>query len=189
MKKYWMTLFWALLSFIGVKAQNYKVDENKNVVFTRLIEDLPLSRNDIYQSAKHYITNSYKETKYKINIDSEENCIISGEGLFNNFHEDAYFPYSYFLNAPFTLRVDAKDGRARLSIVLTNYTGTRTNQNKKELVEDLISAFPPVNENEDSHRKLYTKAFTKLMAKVEKTLTELEEKLKNTQAVVVDDEW
>ena len=135
------------------------------------------------------LDNEFKDTKYKIVINSKENGVVAGEGEYLQFHEDNFFPYSYFLNAPFTLRVDTKDGRAKLSIILSYYTGKRSNINESIDIHDQVSAFQPVNEDESEHRKLYTKAFQKLYEKISKTLNEVETVLKSTRSSLPETDW
>lgn len=88
-----------------------------------------------------------------------------------------------------SIRVDAKDGRARLSVTLSYYTGKRSNMNETVDIHDRISDFQPVNMSEDEHRKLYTKAFPILIDKVEKTLDEVVALLAATKVTVVDPDW
>lgn len=104
MKKYCL-VFLVLLFVKAVSAQikgtDYVVNDNKDVIVTRIIEGLPLQKTEIYTVARRYMEEAYKETKYKIVMDSHESGIITGEGTFDNFHEANYFPYSYFLSAEF----------------------------------------------------------------------------------------
>lgn len=172
-----------------VKGQDYKVDQNGNVVIAKVVEGLALQRQDIYNTALKYLENAYKDTKYKIVINSPENGVVAGEGEYLQFHEDFIFPSSYFLNAPFTLRADAKDGRARISIILSYYTGKRSNINVSEDINDLISEFQPVNDNQTKRRNLYNEAFPVLYQKVQKTLKEVEDALQAANLSVADTDW
>lgn len=172
-----------------IKGQDYIIDKNGNVVVVKVLEGLSLQRNEIYAAALKYLENAYKETKYKIVINSPENGIVAGEGEYLQFHEDRIFPSSYFLNAPMMLRVDAKDGRARISVILSYYTGKRSNINESEDIHDRISEFQPVNENQEERRKLYNEAFPVLIQKAQKTIKEVEEVLKSTYSSVPDSDW
>ncbi|MBQ6652425.1 MAG: DUF4468 domain-containing protein [Prevotella sp.] len=162
--------------------KEYTIDKNNNIVVSAILESLPLNKHEIFTAARQYLTEAYKETKYKIVANNPENGTVAGEGMYSDFHEANYFPYAYFLNAPFILRVDAKDGRARLTITLTKYTGKRVNKNETIEINDRISDFPPINTREDDHKKLYTKAFSLLLSRSKDTLAELEKILKSTQS-------
>ena len=184
-----IAILFSLVAIAQIKGQNYTVDKSGNVVVYKIVEGLALQRDDIYLAALKYLENAYKDTKYKIVINSKENGVVAGEGEYLQFHEDNFFPYSYFLNAPFTLRVDTKDGRAKLSIILSYYTGKRSNINESIDIHDQVSAFQPVNEDESEHRKLYTKAFQKLYEKISKTLNEVETVLKSTRSSLPETDW
>ena len=184
-----IAILFSLVAIAQIKGQDYTVDKSGNVVVAKIVECLALQRDDIYLAALKYLENAYKDTKYKIVINSKENGVVAGEGEYLQFHEDNFFPYSYFLNAPFTLRVDTKDGRAKLSIILSYYTGKRSNINESIDIHDQVSAFQPVNEDESEHRKLYTKAFQKLYEKISKTLNEVETVLKSTRSSLPETDW
>ena len=184
-----IAILFSLVAIAQIKGQDYTVDKSGNVVVYKIVEGLALQRDDIYLAALKYLENAYKDTKYKIVINSKENGVVAGEGEYLQFHEDNFFPYSYFLNAPFTLRVDTKDGRAKLSITLSYYTGKRSNINESIDIHDQVSAFQPVNEDESEHRKLYTKAFQKLYEKISKTLNEVETVLKSTRSSLPETDW
>lgn len=182
-------IFLNLPTFAQIKGQDYTVDKNGDIMITKILEGLTIQRNEIFSVALNYIENAYKDTKYKIVINSPENGVVAGEGEYLQFHEDRIFPSSYFLNAPITLRVDAKDGKAKISIILSYYTGKRSNINASEDIHDRISEFQPVNENQTERRKLYNAAFPVLFQKVQKTLNEVEEVLKSTRSSVPDTDW
>lgn len=184
-----IAILFSLVAIAQIKGQDYTVDKSGNVVVYKIVEGLALQRDDIYLAELKYLENAYKDTKYKIVINSKENGVVAGEGEYLQFHEDNFFPYSYFLNAPFTLRVDTKDGRAKLSIILSYYTGKRSNINESIDIHDQVSAFQPVNEDESEHRKLYTKAFQKLYEKISKTLNEVETVLKSTRSSLPETDW
>ena len=184
-----IAILFSLVAIAQIKGQDYTVDKSGNVVVSKIVEGLALQRDDIYLAALKYLENAYKDTKYKIVINSKENGVVAGEGEYLQFHEDNFFPDSYFLNAPFTLRVDTKDGRAKLSIILSYYTGKRSNINESIDIHDQVSAFQPVNEDESEHRKLYTKAFQKLYEKISKTLNEVETVLKSTRSSLPETDW
>lgn len=184
-----IAILFSLVSIAQIKGQDYTVDKSGDVVVSKIVEGLALQRDEIYSAALKYLENAYKDTKYKIVINSKENGVVAGEGEYLQFHEDNFFPYSYFLNAPFTLRVDTKDGRAKLSIILSYYTGKRSNINESIDIHDRVSSFQPVNDDESEHRKLYTKAFQKLYEKILKTLNEVETVLKSTRSSLPETDW
>jgi hypothetical protein len=162
---------------------------NGDVIIAKIVEGLALQKHEIYLAALKYLEEAYRDTKYKIVINAPENGVVAGDGEYLQFHEDNYFPYSYFLNAPFTLRVDAKDGRARISVILSYYTGKRSNINETTDIHDRISEFQPIKEDEMERRKLYNKAFPALFKKAQKTLKEMEDALKSTRSSAPETDW
>jgi hypothetical protein len=193
MRRVFITLiavsFLNLSALAQIKGQDYVVDKNGDIMITKIVEGLTIQRNEIFSVALNYMEYAYKDTKYKIVINSPENGVVAGEGEYLQFHEDRIFPSSYFLNAPITLRVDAKDGRARISVILSYYTGKRSNINESEDIHDRISELQPVNESQTERRKLYNAAFPVLFQKAQKTLKEVEEVLKSTRSSVPDTDW
>ena len=105
------------------------------------------------------------------------------------FHEDNFFPYSYFLDAPVILRNHRKDARARIMITFSYYTGKRSNINETIDIHDRISNFSPVNEAESEHRKLYGKAFPILLQKASKTIGEVDAALRSTLSSAPSADW
>lgn len=190
-----MSMCLAFSAMAEDKNKEYVIDSEGNIVFSRIIEDIPMSKAKLYEAAYKYISTAYRDTKYKIVKNSAEDGTVAGEGEYIHFHEANYYPSSYFLNAPIILRADAKDGRVRLSAIVSHYTGTRTNINKREEIHDRISECPPiakVDKSEklyDRRKKLYEKAFVVLSEKVKKTLKEFEESLKASRSAAADDNW
>lgn len=177
------------------KKQEYVIDDEGNIVFTRIIENIPMSKAELYEAAYNYINTAYRDTKYKITKNSAEVGTVVGEGEYLHFHEANYYPSSYFLNAPIILRADTKDGRVRLSVTVSYYTGTRTNVNKREEIHDRISECPPISKMDkkeklyDRRKKVYEKAFVVLSEKVQKTLGEIEDAIKAARSAAADDNW
>ncbi len=193
MKRVFITLivisFLNLSALAQIKGQDYVVEKNGDIMISQIVDGLAIQKNEILSVALKYMEDAYKDTKYKIVINSLENGVVAGEGEYLQFHEDRIFPSSYFLNAPITLRVDAKDGRARISVILSYYTGKRTNINTSEDIRDRISEYQPVNESQTERRKLYNAAFPVLFQKAQKTLKEVEEVLKSTRSSIPDTDW
>lgn len=193
MKRVFITLivisFLNLSALAQIKGQDYVVEKNGDIMISQIVDGLAIQKNEILSVALKYMEDAYKDTKYKIVINSLENGVVAGEGEYLQFHEDRIFPSSYFLNAPITLRVDAKDGRARISVILSYYTGKRININTSEDIRDRISEYQPVNESQTERRKLYNAAFPVLFQKAQKTLKEVEEVLKSTRSSIPDTDW
>lgn len=184
-----ITLILSLNCRAEVNSSDYSVDNDGNIVVSEIVEGINAKKADIYAMAKKYIANAYKETKYKIITDNEESGIIIGSGSYLNFHSQYIIPSTYYLCADFNLRVDAKDGRARISLYVKEYSGQRQNINVTEELSDPIINYPPIKESATERDKLYTKAFPVLIERLKATLEEVEQSISKAVSVSADDNW
>ncbi|MDE6651285.1 MAG: DUF4468 domain-containing protein [Paramuribaculum sp.] len=169
-------------------ADNYTVDNRGNVIFDKTIENLPLSKDEIYKAAADYIENAYKDTRYNIVENNSEAGNITGEGELINFHEQGGLVKSVLYSLKFYLRVDAKDGRARVRLIARTYSLKTLSDVKSSASEDvIISDCEPIGKVKNKGHK---KAFEILSAFAEKTINNVSEALKSaTPAVSADDDW
>lgn len=170
-----------------VSNSEYTKDDDGNIIVSKIIEGINANAGDIYATARKYIENAYKETKYKIVQDDAERGIVMGQGRYLNFCTMNVFPSTYYLCADFYLRVDAKDNRARISLYAKEYTGQRQNINVTEEIADKIVDFPPINTSKAEKERLYSTAFPMLIQHMKDTLAEVEEALGKTISVSNDD--
>lgn len=170
-----------------VSSSEYTKDSDGNIVISKIVEGINANAADIYATARKYIVNAYKETKYKIVQDDVERGIVMGQGRYLNFCTMNVFPSTYYLCADFYLRVDAKDNRARISLYAKEYSGQRQNINVTEEIADKIVDFPPVNKSTTKKERLYSTAFPLLIQHMKETLAEVEEALGKTVSVSNDD--
>ena len=170
-----------------VSSSDYTIDGDDNIVVSEIIEGINANAADIYAAAYDYISNAYKETKYKIIQDNAERGVIVGQGHYLNFCTMSVFPSAYYLCADFLLRVDAKDNRARISLYVREYGGQRQNINVTEELADKIVDFPPVNKSSNERERLYTTAFPMLIERMKATLDDVKEALGKTVSISNDD--
>ena len=124
---------------------------------------------------------SYKALNTYIEIETldDEKYLVIGKGAFNNFESYAAFPNQYTFNCEHHIRIDAKQGRARLCFNMTDYDIIKINGNKNERNLVKVKDVSPVNTNADTSRKMYNKAFL-LMAKLAiTTLYDIKDMLKS----------
>lgn len=110
------------------------IDENNDLVFVKIIDNLNMSKDDIYKRAFSYFVYKYKDAKSVIQQQDKEAGIIIGKGYFGDFHcsVEKYkmmgvdlITYDYY-NANHLLRIDIKDNRARLILTISNYEVRRS---------------------------------------------------------------
>lgn len=176
-----------ILSAQIVRANTYTIDPKGNVVFTKTIEGLSLDQEQVYNAALKYLQEAYKDTNYKISISNKEKGIVVGEGSFLAFHQSSNLVKTYTFNIDFWVRVDAKDGRARVQFIAKQYKVTSLSDIGDEKVENVnISEVAPFADHDHSRR--YYKAYDDLKPMVDKTLNAVSEAIKSTPALMLEDE-
>lgn len=169
-------------------SHNYKKLDNGSIVVDTIVENLSLAANDIYLVAKNYIENAYKDTKYKIVTDDRDKCSVAGQGSLENFFDYQLGFNQYFLNMEFTLRIDAKEGRTRVALLVDKYSGKCINGNSTKDVDDRISDFMPVNQNNMNKKIMYTKAFPELMRRLHRIMRDAVGDIKSKCGTAVGNE-
>lgn len=156
----------------------WKVDAN-GVTFVITVDSLPLSSSEIIAYSKEYLEEAYRPSKYEIESMNIEKAVVIGEGQFNNFDTYAAFPNQYTFNCHLHLRVDAKEGRARISFSITEYEVLRTNGNIAERTNVKVKDVSPANPDADNSRKMYNKVFLSLAKLAMETMYDLRDNLKS----------
>lgn len=179
-----------LSQIAGAAEQNYTVDNKGNVVFSVIHENLPVGKEQIHEAALKYLQEAYKDTRYEITYNDREKGIVVGNGIFSAFYESSNLISTKTFNVNFFVRVDAKDGRARIQFIAKQYKVTSLSDVKSNENEDVnIALVAPVADN-NTNKKNYTKAFENLKKLVAKTLDNVSEAIKAAQAPIVDgEEW
>lgn len=167
----------------------YKVNDGGDVVFTVMLEDLPLKATDIHKAATQYLSEAYKEARYEITECNDEKYIVVGKGKFNNFYQHNGLTSSELFSTTFHVRIDAKDSRARLQFIVSNYDVMNLNDLGNKKSESLvISKCSPINKALDN--KSHRKAFEALANKADQVLSAIGIGLrKATPAVEEDSDW
>lgn len=166
---------------------DYKVDDEGNIVVSKVVEGINAGKADIYAAALKYIKNAYKVTKYQITTENEKVGTIIGKGNLLNYYSKTIFPSTYYISSDIFLRIDAKEGRVRISVYAQEYGGQRQNANITEELHVRISDAPPVGDKVIEESSLYVKAFPLLLEQMEKILAEVEETLSKMVSVAVED--
>lgn len=164
----------------------WKVDGN-GVSFVITVDSLPLSSSEILSYAREYLEEAYQFSKYEIENLNAEKAFVIGKGEFNNFETYAAFPNQYTFNCEHHLRVDAKDGRARICFMVTEYDLLRINGNKEERNKVKVKDVSPANPDADTSRKMYNKAFLAMAKLAVSTLYDIREMLKSKVTSEVED--
>lgn len=95
----------------------WEVDESNNILFQRVIEIRGISKEALYKRVEKFFIYNYAGGKDAIQLSDKDQGTIIGKGFWSRFYEVGLFNYS----AGHILRVDVKDGKARLSLTVQNY--------------------------------------------------------------------
>lgn len=184
-----LTLFLAIavLGMARAADRDYSIDDDGNIVIYKIIDGIKATKADIYATARKYITNAYKTTKYQIANEDEEVGTIIGKGTLLNYCSMTLFPSTYYITSDFYLRIDAKEGRARISVYALEYGGQRVNINVTEELHVRISDVPPVGNKAEADSRLYNKAFPLLLEQMKGVLAEVEETLSKAVSISSSD--
>src|SRR5690606_35894815 len=98
----------------------WQLDDNDNVTVVKIIEAPELKKDEIFNRALNYFTYNYVSGKSVIQTKDKENGLIVGKGIYDNVHIGVSLITTY-VDAWHILRVDVKDGRARVIVSLTEY--------------------------------------------------------------------
>ena len=69
-----------------IEGLTIKIDENNDLVFTKTVQDIKLSKDDIYNRALGFYIRTYKDAKSVLQQQDKEAGIIVGKGLFSDFY-------------------------------------------------------------------------------------------------------
>lgn len=168
----------------------WELDDNGNVTFVKIVEVPDMKKDEIYNRALSYFTYNYVSGKSVIQVQDKENGLIVGKGVYDDVHIGISIITTY-VDAWHILRVDVKEGRARVIITLTEY--------EKEIVSGStppsystmkVANEYPINEN-GMQKTVMTKAFYKTYQKAMKTLEGVEKAIieGNTSKSIENSKW
>lgn len=188
MKKLFLFLIPFFLFSLNLQGQNdetkrkmkaiegeWEVDEDGLINFTRIVEVDSLSKEEIYVRALAYFTYNYKNGEDAIQVAEKEAGTIISKGLYDDLH--VFSAIIQNVHTWYILRIDIKEGRARIILSLTEYR-VELNKGLSDVEGDYkISNFYPVNKK-GNQKNLYGKAFYESNLRVRKTLDSLEKAIK-----------
>lgn len=109
-------LFLFCFSSLLVFGQDLPIKDGK--VFYEKIDSANGTKNELYNRAKLWFANTFKDSKSVIQIDNKEDGQLLGKGNFD-------VPYRYVVNTVaqcnFTIKFDFKDNKYRVQIYNINY--------------------------------------------------------------------
>ena len=166
------------------------LDDNGNVTYQRIVEVPEMEKNDIYNRVLKYFVYNYGSGKSVIQMQDQENGLIIGKGLFDDVHIGISIITTY-IDLWHIVRVDIRDGRARIILSLTEYDIIITGGNSPPVyLTTKIEQEFPINEKGTS-KTVMGRAFYKSHQKAIATLDAIEKAIieGSTSKELENSEW
>ncbi|WP_181309068.1 DUF4468 domain-containing protein [Rufibacter sp. XAAS-G3-1] len=168
----------------------WQLDDNGNVTIVKVIEAPELKKEEIFNRALNYFTYNYISGKSVIQTQDKENGHIVGKGIYDNVHIGVSIITTH-VDAWHILRVDAKDGRARVIVTLTEYEKKIVGGDTPPSYSTMkVAQEYPINPK-GMQKTVMTKAFYKAFKKANNTLDAVEKAIKegSTSKSIENSEW
>ncbi|GAB3221106.1 DUF4468 domain-containing protein [Algoriphagus aestuariicola] len=168
----------------------YEIDNTGNLSYVAVIEDINLTKEEIYNRALSYFIHTYNDANSVIQDKNEENGTIIGKGIFPNVHTGSGLVTRSF-SVIHILRIDVKDNRARVIITLTNYDVKSYDLDGNMYPSNYpISGSYPFNPK-GGEKNFHGQAFVKAHLKADETFLALENALRNgvVSGDLKSDDW
>jgi len=164
----------------------WSLDDNGNVTYQRIVEVPEMKKDDIYNRALNYFVYNYGSGKSVIQTQDKENGQIIGKGLYENFLTFSNGFGMVYLGTWHIVRVDVKEGKARILLTLTEYS----EDFKSSITLKNVRAEYPIN-NEGSRKNIYGEAFYRSHLLAKASLDSFEKAIKegNTSKKIENDKW
>lgn len=169
---------------------HWELDDNRNVTIVRIIEAPEFSKDEIFNRALNFFTYNYNSAKDIVQTQDKESGLVVGKGVFPNIHKGVSFEIT-FVDTWHVLRVDAKDGRARAIITLTDYDKTvDPSSSSPSFYTVKIADTYPINPK-GGQKTVMTKSFYKSYHKAFDTLDAIEKAIKDgsTSKEIENENW
>ncbi len=168
----------------------WQLDDNGNVTVVKVIEVPELKKDEIFNRSLNYFTYNYVSGKSVIQTQDRENGLIVGKGIYDNVHIGMSLIKTY-VDAWHILRVDVKEGRARVIVTLAEYEKKIVGGNTSPSYFTMkVAQEYPINPK-GGQKTVMTKAFYKAFKKANSTLDAVEKAIKggSTSKAIENSGW
>ena len=156
----------------------YTIDGG-SVVVSKIVENIEGSKEDIYTRAKSYLARAYNNSKSVIQTDDKEGGIIIGKGLYTGLTHFRMALWAGMAKAYHILRVDIKEGRARIICSVSTITVNNSERPSDEHEYSVVGYYPITDSRAPSlAKKGQLRAFISLVDKMNESVQSLEKALK-----------
>lgn len=154
----------------------YELDDLGNVTYTKVFSFDSLKKDEIYARALHYFVYNYGSGKAVIQTQDKEAGTIVGKGIYARVHVGTDLTTTVF-NTDHILRIDVKDGKARVMVTLVQYSmetaGTYGRTSHNDMMVGKVAPFTNVM------KTMGAKAFVKSHERVQQTFAALERAIRS----------
>lgn len=195
-KPKYLFLLLSLLLFLPVSLKADKkgdlpqatVDSRGNVVFTLIVEGLPLNASEAVDAAENYLATEYKTSRYSdIQRPSDKNFVL-GKGNLESFYTDSGLAKSKIYSADYFLRFDGKDGMTRIQVVFNRLKMLQLSDAGNRIETEVrMSEVQPFAESDNG--RSYKKAHVRLQEAVSEIFESASNAMKSANPTPVADEW
>lgn len=163
-------------------------DSKDNVVFTTIVENLPLKQSEAYAAALDYLNNEYKTAQYSDIREFQDKGIAVGASTLNSFYTASGLLASDLYSADYHLRFDCKDNKVRVQVIFSDYQQIKLNDNgNKETALVKICSVSPFQDSKN--KKHYKNAYAKLQEFVGQVLSSVKSSLQSAAPAPEMEEW
>lgn len=168
----------------------WQLNDENQLEYTEVVEIPGVLQDDMFIKAKNYFVYNYNSGKDVIQSEARDRGMIIGKGIWPDVHV-GYNLVTTKISAFHLLRVDCKDGKARVIITVTDYdievisSGSSPSENSQNPISSYFPIYP-----KGMSKTVYGKAFYKTHMKALETIKEVAEALKDGNNIPnANDDW
>jgi hypothetical protein len=167
----------------------WQLDENEYVTYQKVVDCPDLNKTELYKRTLDHFIHNYTDVNSVIQERDVANGIIIGKGVFKKVNVLNNVLQSNIVDTWHILKVQVKDGRARITLSLTQYEETV----KGRELPDVHYLYPITKQypfNPTGYQKdLYEQAFNKSNLKALEKIASVEKALMTDTAQNKKDSW
>ncbi len=165
----------------------FSIDGN-NIVASRVIEDIPGTKDEIYSKVKNYFARTYKNSKSVLQTDDKESGVVIGRGYYSDFYGTTFMISSVYFSAYHILRIDIKDGRVRVVCSVSEMI-TAADTKGTSRSDYLITEYAPITDKRKFDKGKQSEALIQLVALMNATIDSVEKSLKEGSLSIEKEDW
>jgi len=99
----------------------WKLDENGNITYQRIVEVADMKKDEIYNRVMSYFVYNYASGKSVIQTQDKDAGLIVVKGIYFKAYSGPVLFSMFTCSTWHVIRIDVKDGKARITLSLTEY--------------------------------------------------------------------